>query len=275
MLRRKGKGPDHHADDGGEAPVGSAGERDLLEANREGGQKQDDKRLKAVRLERRLVHNRALRRQGVRHRGPPPSVVRAEIWRLRHDRLANGIPEAEVAAMFDPVGDGAGWSAQERGEALQVVLEERLRLRLHSMMPIDRTPAQMKAISDDNKLWQDLVRKKKRRVAERERKAALSSGDLDERPEDLYFAADEKSRTISSLMAAIGHGKAWRAPDGSKLSVGGLRQAAHRAADVLVSKDMIEEKFDAGARGLQMRLICRVFLTLQPSITTTSNGEQR
>jgi hypothetical protein len=155
--------------------------------------------------------------------------------------------------MFDPVGDGAGWSAQERGQALQVILEERLRLRLHTMMPIDRTPAQMRAISADNKLWQDLVRKQKRRAAQRERKAALSNlGDLDVREEDLFAATDEQWRTISDLMRDIGGHAAWRG-----LTGGSLRRVMNRAAVALVRKNMIKQRNEQGTKGQPVRLIRR------------------
>ena len=148
-------------------------------------------------------------------------------------------------------------SDEKRGELWQVTHEERLRFDMRNFAPVDASRADVRAFAALIKRDNDYLRKRKRRAAERERKAALSSGDLDERPEDLYAAADMKWRTISSLTDAIGHGKAWRRPDGSKLSADGLRQALHRAADVLLSKGMIEEKFEPGAKGLSVRFIRR------------------
>ena len=155
--------------------------------------------------------------------------------------------------MFDPVGDGAGWSAQERGQALEVTLEQRLRLRLHNMMPIDRTASQMKAICDDNKLYQDLVRKRKRRAAAKQREGVLNKlSDLDVREEDLFVATDQTWRSTPDLMRDVGEHAVWRGLTGDS-----LRRAINRAADALVSKGLIEQKIGEGAKRQPIRFLKR------------------
>jgi hypothetical protein len=238
----KATGPPSDLTKGAPREIRSAGERDHFpKASRKSGQTQDRGR-----------------RHGSR-RGPPESVVLAQLRRLLRHRRGNDLRGGLDAEIFATLGHYAlsSLSAEKRGQLWEVTLDDRLRFDLRSFLPIDRSRAQMRAISADNKAWLDLVRKRKRRAKERERKAALSNGDLDVLEEDLYFAADKKLRTISSLMAAIGDGKAWRRPDGSELSTDGLRQAMHRAADALMSKGMIEEKYEVGATGLRVRLIRR------------------
>ena len=71
------------------------------------------------------------------------------------------------------------------------------------------------------------------------------------------LAADGNWQTIASLATAVCGGKAWRRPDGRKLSGDGLRRALHRAAALLASKNMIEEKTEMGSTALQVRFIRR------------------
>jgi hypothetical protein len=259
VLRRKAKGLDHRRDDGGEAPVvsRSAGEHDHPQTKPQTRLTQDE-RLKASR------HAEVARRydRPSHRRGPPVSVLLAQLRRLLRHRRGDDLRGGLDAEIFATLGHYSlsSISAEKRGQLWQVTHEDQLRFDMRNFAPVDASRAQVRAFAAMIKGNNDYLRKATLRKQQRERKAALSSNnDLDVREEALFDAATDNWQTISNVMHTIGHGKAWRRPDGSKPSADGLRQAMHRAADALVSKGMIEEKYEVGTRGLPVRFIRRVF----------------